>query len=443
MISPCNNLKKEACGVCSKQINVGHRAVVCNNCNEICHKKCSKSKNYVLFREKSYCNMCIMKCEIIRYNPFYSLLQNDHSDKFFEDEPPEYIENLQEMSDILETCRSYTIKEFCNMKQSMEDKNCNSEKLEFSSYFENIDGNQTNFDKFAAKISSIIGLAETNIDKIDKNLYKLGGDYSSEYSSKIEGKSKGSGLALYVKNNYNFSVIEELTSCNDNIESLFIKITNTAVPIIAGVIYRSPNGDLNAFNKEFELLLSKLPQNNCYIMGDYNVDLHKLSTKAEHEFEEIIISNGFLPLISLSTHHQVNCKKSCIDNIITNQSPKNITISGKFLSPAQSHSGIFQISANIGCNERKAPEKIKIEYEYSKDNIQSFVELLENKLNQPIKSYDNFEEYLKKFQFGIKEESSLESKFEDFISIFQSCIDETCKLEKPKITKRNQINNCH
>ena len=274
-----------------------------------------------------------------------------------------------------------------------------------------------------------------------KNLYKLSGDYSSEYSSKIEGKSKGSGLALYVKNNYNFSVIEELTSCNDNIESLFIKITNTAVPIIAGVIYRSPNGDLNAFNKEFELLLSKLPQNNCYIMGDYNVDLHKLSTKAEHEFEEIIISNGFLPLISLSTHHQVNCKKSCIDNIITNQSPKNITISGKFLSPAQSHSGIFQISANIGCNERKAPEKIKIEYEYSKDNIQSFVELLENKLNQPIKSYDNFEEYLKKFQFGIKEESSLESKFEDFISIFQSCIDETCKLEKPKITKRNQINN--
>ena len=56
----------------------------------------------------------------------------------------------------------------------MEDKNCNSEKLEFSSYFENIDGNQTNFDKFAAKISSlghdfsIIGLTETNINKIDK-----------------------------------------------------------------------------------------------------------------------------------------------------------------------------------------------------------------------------------------------------------------------------------
>ena len=35
-----------------------------------------------------------MAKEITKYNPFYSLLQDDKYDKFFEEEPPEYIEKL-------------------------------------------------------------------------------------------------------------------------------------------------------------------------------------------------------------------------------------------------------------------------------------------------------------------------------------------------------------
>ena len=388
-----------------------------------------------------------MAKEIIKYNPFYSLLQDDECDKFFEEEPPEYIEKLQEMSDILENCKGYTTKEFCDLKQSINAQYCKDGKTIFSTYFENIDGNESNFDKFVAKLSifdhnfSVIGLAETNVDKINKDLYKLSADYSSEYLSKIEDKSKGSGLALYIKNDYNFIAIEEFSSCNPNIESLFVKLTNTAAPITVGIIYRPPNGNLVEFNKEFENIILKLPEKNCYVLGDYNVDLHNLKSKSELGYEEIIISNGFLPVISVSTNHKAGCKKSCIDNIISNQAPLNIAASGKFSSAMSSHSGIFQISVNIGVEENKAVEKIKIDYEYSYDNIQKFKENLDDALNQKTEGFDNFFEYVDKHKFGVEEKSELNQKFENFTKTFKTSIDDTCKLLHPRTTKRNQLNN--
>ena len=41
---------------------------------------------------------------------------------------------------------------------------------------------------------SVIGIAETNILKSNKDLYNINDNYTSVYSSKIGDKSKGSGL---------------------------------------------------------------------------------------------------------------------------------------------------------------------------------------------------------------------------------------------------------
>ena len=76
-------------------------AIICNSCDAICHRKCTKSKlnKFVPFRDNSYCQKCINTKEILKYNPYYSVLQCEHNDKFYDSEPPEYIENLQELSD--------------------------------------------------------------------------------------------------------------------------------------------------------------------------------------------------------------------------------------------------------------------------------------------------------------------------------------------------------
>ena len=67
--------------------------------------------------------------------------------------------------------------------------------------------------------------------------------------------------------------------------------------MVIGVVYRPPSGEIEEFNKEIELILSKLPSKNSYILGDYNINMLNLNTKGQSDFEETVISNSYLPLI--------------------------------------------------------------------------------------------------------------------------------------------------
>ena len=417
--------KKEACSVCSKNILIGHPSIVCSSCDRIYHSKCSKNKNFKTFRNKLFCLSCIKIHDIIRYNPFYDLLE-EQNENFFEDEPVEYIESIQELSEILENCKNYSKIEFKDTLNYLE-KEKSAGNFIFSTYFQNVDGNATNFDHLSSELKSlkhefsVIGIAETNILKSNKDLYKINDNYTSVYSSKIEDKSKGSGLGLYVRNDLNFSEMNEFSICNENIESIFVEITCSNIPITVGVLYRPPSGDLRLFNIELEVIISKLSDKNCYILGDYNVNLLNLNTKSQQDFEEIVISNGYCPCISISTHQQSGCEKTCIDNIITNQAPQNIHISGKISGQTSKHSGIFQISKlPLTSNPKKGVAKIKIEYDYNRNNLQNFIDTLAEQLE----TTENTDEC-----------------FEEFSKVFHSALDKTCKLETPKTTKRNCINN--
>ena len=139
-------------------------------------------------------------------------------------------------------------------------------------------------------------------------------NYNSIYQSKQSAKSKGSGVAMYIHKKYNFTKITKVSQCTVNLEALFVTITNTEAPLTVGVLYRPPNGDIKLFNDEFESILNKLPNKNVYITGDFNINLHKIDNNAA-KFEENFISFGFSPLISLATHEQPHCEKTCIDNI--------------------------------------------------------------------------------------------------------------------------------
>ena len=394
---------------------------VCGKCDIIAHSKCAKKHKFKTFRNKQFCQGCIKTHEILRYNPFYDILEGE-DDRFFDEQPTEYIESLQELSEILENCKNYSKNQFLNLISKVEQEK-NPNKQIFSTYFLNIDGNKTNFNQLTAELKSIqhkfsvIALAETNVDDTQKELYTLGDDYTPVYQSKIDGKAKGSGLGLYIKNNITHESINELSACNENIEYKFVKLTQSKEPTTIGVIYRPPNGDIKLFNQEFELLISKLPDKNCYILGDYNINLFDTERGDKAQFEEILISNGYCPLISVSTHQQPGCNKTCIDNIMTNQTPENILASGTITGKISNHLGIFQIS-----KDTQNFSKIKIEHDYNQKNLQKFVDILAEELKTQEPPEGSFE-------------------FDTFSQIFHSSIDKACKLEKPKTTKRNPINN--
>ena len=75
----------------------------------------------------------------------------------------------------------------------------------------------------------------------------------------MNGKSKGSGLAIYVREPFLFTVMEEYNQCSPNLESLFITISNTEQPLTIGVVYRPPSGNKSDFLSVFHTLLEKLP----------------------------------------------------------------------------------------------------------------------------------------------------------------------------------------
>ncbi len=414
------NVARENCGKCTRQIYIGQPAIICAKCDLIFHANCLPQAR--MCRDQIYCEICIEKYDIILYNPYYNFSESS-DDRHYESEITDYTDMFDSLSELLENCRSYSSIE---LKQTLNkiDKLASEKSLDsFSTYFQNLDGNESNFDNFACSLAasdykfSVIGIAETNVNPSEKELYKLD-SYNSCYQNKKEDKKKGTGVALYIHNKFTYTILENFSERSDNLESLFVKITNTVEPIIAGVIYRPPSGDFDLFQAELEALLASLPSDvRTHITGDYNVDLLDSESSQTIDFENVVISSGFTPIISIHTHHRDNCKKSCIDNILTNE-PDNVVVSGTILSDRE-HKPIFQVSFLCPSNlDETKDSKVKIYYDYSKENIDKFCTSLRRNI-----------------------ENLNHVWFDTFIELYDEAIDNTCKLENPRITKRTSVLN--
>ena len=118
-----------------------------------------------------------------------------------------------------------------------------------------------------------------------------------------------------------------------------------------------------------------------------------------------------------TTHRREGCKPSCIDNILTSN-PENVFLSGTIDFLTNDHLAVFEIT-NVSTKFEPKQEKHIRFYEYSNKNLEQFVEKLENDLN----NIDSINE------------------FSEFTEIFHGALDSTCKLLRPKTTKRTFQNN--
>ena len=362
--------------------------------------------------------------DIQKYNPFYDIL-NHHSEtsesNFVpDDEPPETVEAIKSISIILENCSSKCVNCF-NKYSSQYVKNNDT----FSLHFLNIDGNNTNFDTFTAISKcishkfSVIVLAETNTQLENKNLYEYD-NYSSIYQACDESKRKGSGVALYIRNHYNFSKFSDASFINTDIESVFVELTaNDDIEIIVGVVYRPPSGCITSFNNYLDKILSLLPsKKHVYIMGDFNINLFK-DCKATSLFEESILSNSFFSTISIATHCKPNCKKICIDNILTNR-PELILSSNVIRSDISHHQSMVLLTQLCNSVIKTLPENnISSSYGYSENNLRLVSQSVEK----------------------ILVESSNINDFESLINLIKSSISDNCKVNKCSTSKRTAIHN--
>ena len=155
MMSLNNQSKKEACSVFSKNILIGHPSIVCSSCDRIFHSKRSKKKNFKTFRNKLFCPSCTKIQDIMRYNPFYDLIEKQN-ENFFENKHAESFESIQELSEILENFKNYSKIEFNDTLKCLEKKSASN--FLFSTYFQNFDGNFTNCDHLCSELKSLTHL---------------------------------------------------------------------------------------------------------------------------------------------------------------------------------------------------------------------------------------------------------------------------------------------
>ena len=228
----------------------------------------------------------------------------------------------------------------------------------FSIIHENIRSIPKNLDKFINYLMnielqfSIIGLTETWLKDHSRDLYNIDG-YSPVHN--IRKSRTGGGVSLYIKDNIDFKIREDLTMSNDLMETLFIEIDKNTFGknknTIVGVVYRPPDTDIDSFNKSMGELLSKTHTKNnlLYIMGDFNINLINVDKHiGTHDFLDIIYENTLFPAITKPTRVTFN-SATLIDNIFI-PIENDETIQGILYTDISDHFPVFVIDHSNKCS---------------------------------------------------------------------------------------------
>ena len=375
------NNDRKLCYDCGRNINQASNVITCHSCAINFHQRCSKTSTSI-FRNNSHCLKCIKSRDIIRYNSYFDSLKHSLQDcdkPYLQNQiPRNSIEALSLLNAILEDCTNKSIDQFkCLEKSFPKDRESLNPIL---CQFLNIDGKLKNFDTLVTMLKSIshefsiIALAETNIDPEVKEPYLIP-NYASVYQRKKAGKTKGSGSGIYIHKSLNYQIMEELSTCCDDIESLFIEIKrpSESKPTIIGAIYRPPSGTGNPDNfheKLSELLSSLRPSDDIILMGDFNLNLFSRNCHT-NTFEESMFCNGFTPEISTATHKKPDYHFICIDNIFVNNSER-VVYSCILESHISHHRSLilkYSLKHSLCSTNASRKEKAKVCYDYKPQNF--------------------------------------------------------------------------
>ena len=112
---PHLNCIKENCMGCQKSIMLHNKIITCSSCNKIAHGKCAKSIFEHNHLENSWICFDCGSNKQKRYNIF--------STSYFDKYDPNslhHIEDLHELSKVLNSCEKYDIKKFRNLSKSID-----------------------------------------------------------------------------------------------------------------------------------------------------------------------------------------------------------------------------------------------------------------------------------------------------------------------------------
>ena len=390
------------CNVCKKLIRTNSRVIQCFNCNEHFHAKCI-SKNFKItdynfwlcFNCRQdifpYINLTDSELLNLTFNSNTECLCSSFISKTKLDLLPklELTETTSKIPFLFDVDADHNMPLNLNFKYySVHDFHSDNEinnytsSDAFSMLHCNTRSISANFDALNQLLCdlnhsfSIIGLSETKL-KVDKenlsNISLRGYTFLSNPSLTNAG-----GVGLYVKNNLNFNLREDLNSINTvEFESIWIEVEMNNKNLICGVIYRHPSNSNNeAFLNYLNSTAEKINKENkhCAVMGDFNFDLLNWENHSDtEEFFNLLGSYYFLPHI-LQPTRITDHSATLIDNIFFN-SAQHLTISGNILHDLTDHLPNFLIIKEF----KSVPNKTKAyKRDYKHYDEEAFLEEMKN-----------------------------------------------------------------
>ena len=427
------------CGICYKNVNKNQKAIECTNCKQWIHIKCNGTSveeyntmidtNLLLSEAEIerivwHCNKCqianLAKIFPFGYESNYDLenIMNVDSLKVLDNLPTyEIASKASEVEatnkfDIDENTicnidsRYYTPHEFQALKKSKSFNLFHSNLNGLENKFEHVHNfvNGTNMD------IDIIGISETSQredQNFKTNVYIDG--YQTPFC--LGSKTSKGGVALYAKEGISSWERDDLNKVDKSFEAVWIEIENTkSKNIVCGCFYRHPSSDINEFTTYISKSLTKITREKkeCYLMGDFNVDLLKYESSTKHrDFLNNLTSFGYLPFI-LQPTRITDSSTSLIDNIYTNNFSQE-TRSGNILIQFADHFSQF-LSIDKEVIRLKAQDVYK--RDMSNFNEQAFLDDIS----------------IQNWNATNHEDSN--SKFNDFIWRIESCLDRHAPMKK-------------
>ena len=326
------SLSKDVCVCCLKTINNCHKLISCKICKLFVHKKCTKLKPRELKKlnpKEWLCNNCsvsiqsddsyLNKIENLNVNVNVTDTDFDKYDKMVFN--PLRYECMQRSNgeDILKS--SHVDCTYVSSEQLSQ--NISKSNADFTLFNLNIRSLNHNFDKLNACLKglkhnfAVIGLTETQLKGKPYDYLNIP-NYNLEFVNRV-GKNSG-GVCLYIRKDIKYKLRTELCKANSNLESCFIEIDNGMNRnILVGVIYRS-HESIDSFNNDMDAILQIVSKENknCYMLGDFNIDLLKEEThRPISDFLDLIYANHIIPSITKPTRI-TETSATIIDNILTN-----------------------------------------------------------------------------------------------------------------------------
>lgn len=317
-----------------------------------------------------------------------------------------------------------------NNQNNLQNFNLINDKLlnfPLSLIYMNIRSLRKNFNTFIAHIHKIIHfikviiLVETNITDNENNFYSIK-NFNSIF---LNREGNGGGIAVYIKENINFTTNNLNTQ---NFESLHIDLTIGTDLLTLLPIYRPPRTNIKLFINELEENINQFHKKRAMIViGDMNIDIAKEKTKTTRTYIDMMSSNGLQCMVNEVTR-EVKNKGTCIDHMFVRNN-KSITNaqSAVILTNISDHYSLFgcvgeddkQRNTNMnGNDDSQGTENLHLQNEV----INSY------KVNKLIKQTN--------WNINTNETQSCDKRFENIYNKFNEIYIKS-KQNKKNIKKRN------